>query len=578
MGLIKDILRTMDYGPSPESNEHVRAWLEKHEGGLRPFHRRPLHEARRAVRRLQSRDRASARRRRRKARAADVDAAVAAARKALPKWAALSGDDARAPSLCARPPRAEARALPRGAGEHRQRQADPRIARHRRAARGAPFLSSRRLGGADRHRIPRHAAGRRLRADHSVELPAADAGLEDRAGAGGGQYGRPEAGRIHAADRARLRRNLRRGGAAAGRRQHRHRRRRDRGGARRITPASTRSPSPARPRSAARSARRRPARGKKLSLELGGKSPFVVFEDADLDSAVEGVVDAIWFNQGQVCCAGSRLLAAEGVAETLYAKLQARGWRICGSAIPSTSRPTSARSSPRFSSSASSGWCARRRRGARPSGGRRSRCRTRLLLSADAGHRRRAGLDPGAGGDLRPGAGRDDLPHARRGGGARQQHALRPRGVGLDGEHQPRARRRRPHQGGRRLDQLDQPVRRRVRLRRLSRERLRPRGRPRGPDRVPRRRGAGGQALSGESRPLSALPGSLAPSERRRARPHRQALCRRQAGAARFRLQLRRPRSQGRRGRPRRARQPQGHPQRGRGRGQGFVLGRGDRA
>ena len=55
--------------------------------------------------------------------------------------------------------------------------------------------------------------------------------------------------------------------------------------------------------------------GKKLSLELGGKSPFVVFEDADLDSAVEGVVDAIWFNQGQVCCAGSRLLAAEGVAE-----------------------------------------------------------------------------------------------------------------------------------------------------------------------------------------------------------------------------------------------------------------------
>ncbi|MEO5568496.1 MAG: aldehyde dehydrogenase family protein, partial [Gemmatimonadaceae bacterium] len=47
--------------------------------------------------------------------------------------------------------------------------------------------------------------------------------------------------------------------------------------------------------------------GKKLSLELGGKSPFIVYEDADLDSVVEGVVDAIWFNQGQVCCAGSRL-------------------------------------------------------------------------------------------------------------------------------------------------------------------------------------------------------------------------------------------------------------------------------
>jgi aldehyde dehydrogenase (NAD+) len=64
--------------------------------------------------------------------------------------------------------------------------------------------------------------------------------------------------------------------------------------------------------------------GKKLSLELGGKSPFIVFEDADLDSAVEGVVDAIWFNQGQVCCAGSRLLVQEGIAERFLDKLRAR--------------------------------------------------------------------------------------------------------------------------------------------------------------------------------------------------------------------------------------------------------------
>ena len=64
--------------------------------------------------------------------------------------------------------------------------------------------------------------------------------------------------------------------------------------------------------------------GKRLSLELGGKSPFLVFEDADLDSVVEGVVDAIWFNQGQVCCAGSRILAQEGIAERLTAKLRAR--------------------------------------------------------------------------------------------------------------------------------------------------------------------------------------------------------------------------------------------------------------
>lgn len=64
--------------------------------------------------------------------------------------------------------------------------------------------------------------------------------------------------------------------------------------------------------------------GKALTLELGGKSPYIVFDDADLDSAVEGLVDAIWFNQGQVCCAGSRLLVHEPVAEAFYAKLTAR--------------------------------------------------------------------------------------------------------------------------------------------------------------------------------------------------------------------------------------------------------------
>ncbi len=64
--------------------------------------------------------------------------------------------------------------------------------------------------------------------------------------------------------------------------------------------------------------------GKGLSLELGGKSPYIVFEDADLDSAVEGLVDAIWFNQGQVCCAGSRLLVQESIEERFIAKVKAR--------------------------------------------------------------------------------------------------------------------------------------------------------------------------------------------------------------------------------------------------------------
>src|SRR3979409_1700515 len=74
-----------------------------------------------------------------------------------------------------------------------------------------------------------------------------------------------------------------------------------------------------------RSIRRSTAQShKRLSLELGGKSPFIVFEDADLDSAVEGLVDGIWLNQGQVCCAGSRLLMQESIAEPLLIKIRDR--------------------------------------------------------------------------------------------------------------------------------------------------------------------------------------------------------------------------------------------------------------
>lgn len=64
--------------------------------------------------------------------------------------------------------------------------------------------------------------------------------------------------------------------------------------------------------------------GKALTLELGGKSPYVVFEDADIDSAIEGLIDAIFFNQGQVCCAGSRLLVQEGIADEFHKRLIAR--------------------------------------------------------------------------------------------------------------------------------------------------------------------------------------------------------------------------------------------------------------
>ncbi|GLW94874.1 aldehyde dehydrogenase family protein [Actinokineospora globicatena] len=64
--------------------------------------------------------------------------------------------------------------------------------------------------------------------------------------------------------------------------------------------------------------------GKKLTLELGGKAANIVFDDAPLDQAVEGIVNGIFFNQGHVCCAGSRLLVQESIAEELLAKLHAR--------------------------------------------------------------------------------------------------------------------------------------------------------------------------------------------------------------------------------------------------------------
>jgi aldehyde dehydrogenase (NAD+) len=64
--------------------------------------------------------------------------------------------------------------------------------------------------------------------------------------------------------------------------------------------------------------------GKRLTLELGGKAANVIFDDAPLDEAVEGIVNGIFFNQGHVCCAGSRLLVQESIAEELLERLKTR--------------------------------------------------------------------------------------------------------------------------------------------------------------------------------------------------------------------------------------------------------------
>jgi aldehyde dehydrogenase (NAD+) len=64
--------------------------------------------------------------------------------------------------------------------------------------------------------------------------------------------------------------------------------------------------------------------GKKLTLELGGKAANIIFEDAPIDQAIEGIINGIFFNQGHVCCAGSRLFVQEGIADTVIRKLKAR--------------------------------------------------------------------------------------------------------------------------------------------------------------------------------------------------------------------------------------------------------------
>ncbi len=157
-----------------------------------------------------------------------------------------------------------------------------------------------------------------------MELPAADAGLEDRPGPGLRQHRGAQAGRDHPAHRAAVRGDLPAGRPAA--------RASSTSSPAPATPAarssrtrtSTRSPSPAPPTSAGRSPSRWPARSKKVTLELGGKAANIVFDDAPVDQAVEGIVNGIFFNQGHVCCAGSRLLVQESVADEVLERLKRR--------------------------------------------------------------------------------------------------------------------------------------------------------------------------------------------------------------------------------------------------------------
>ena len=213
--------------------------------------------------------------------------------------------------------------------------------------------------------------------------------------------------------------------------------------------------------------------GRAISLELGGKSPYVVFEDADLDSAVEGLVDAIWFNGGQVCCAGSRLLVQEGVADRLHDKLRARMDTLRTGDPLDKGIDVGAIADPVHRDRIAAMVDASE--GAEARGGRRAARGLLLPAHADRGPPFRKPPDARRG--VRPRPRLDDLPHARRGRGARQRHRLRARGLGLDRERGAGARHGAADPGGDRLDQRGQHDGRRGWLRRGARKRLWPRRR-----------------------------------------------------------------------------------------------------
>jgi aldehyde dehydrogenase (NAD+) len=322
MALIKDILRTMDYGPSPESSEHVTAWLDRHKGGFgllingrftKPgalFDVFNPATGERIARVTQGSP-------------TDVDGAVAAARKAQPKWAALSGHE-RAKHLYALARHVQKRerflsvleTMDNGKPIRESRDIDiPLVARHFYHHAGWASLIESEFPGARPVGVcgqiipwnfpllmlawkiaPALAAGNTVVLKPAEYTPLTALAFAEICGEAGLPPGVV---------------NIVTGDGATG--------------AALVAHADVDKIAFTGSTEVGRAIRKATAgTGKKLSLELGGKSPFIVFEDADLDSAVEGVVDAIWFNQGQVCCAGSRLLAAEGIADALYAKLRAR--------------------------------------------------------------------------------------------------------------------------------------------------------------------------------------------------------------------------------------------------------------
>ncbi len=324
MPTIRSVLDTMDYGPSPEANTHILTWLDEHKHGFTHFIGGTF-AASSGKQQIDVMNPASDTLLARVAQGteADVDAAVKAARKAFPAWSKLAGH-ARARYLYAIARLIQKRerflsvleSMDNGKPIRESRDIDiPLVARHFYHHAGwAELMASQFKGygpiGVCGQIIPWNfpllmlawKIAPALAAGNTIVLkPAEFTPLTALAFAEICREAGLPAGVV----------NIVCGDGATGAHLVNH------NGVDKI--AFTGSTE------VGRIIRKATAgTGKKLSLELGGKSPFIVYEDADLDAAVEGVVDAIWFNQGQVCCAGSRLLIQEGVAPRFIAKLKRR--------------------------------------------------------------------------------------------------------------------------------------------------------------------------------------------------------------------------------------------------------------
>ena len=225
--------------------------------------------------------------------------------------------------------------------------------------------------------------------------------------------------------------------------------------------------------------------GKKITLELGGKAANIVFDDAPIDQAIEGIVNGIFFNQGHVCCAGSRLLVQENVHDEVISRLKQRLSTLRMGDPLDKNTDIGAINSARAAGSHPDAVGCRRGRGRGPLERGVRHPGQGVLVRPDHLHRGVHQPPDRPGGDLRPGAVGADLPHPGRGDRQGEQHAVRALGGDLDRQGQPHPRRRRQAEGRGGVGEHVQPVRPVQPVRRLQGVRLRPRGRPARPGRLP---------------------------------------------------------------------------------------------